>query len=94
MCDDSFSDIDAKVVCRQLGLPASHAASRGSAYYGAGSGTVWLAEVTCSGSESRLEYCSHSGWGNSSCFHIEDVGVDCSKLLKDPLTLFNYFVFT
>ena len=93
MCDDSFSDTDAKVVCWQLGLNTSHAVSRGSAYYGAGSGRVWLGKVRCSGSESRLQYCRHSFWGNSDCSHIEDVGVDCSKLLKDPLMLFNYFIF-
>ena len=92
MCDDSFSDTDAKVVCRQLDLPTSHAVSRGSAYYGSGSGRVWLDQVSCSGSESRLEYCSHSGWGNSNCFHIEDAGVHCSKLSEDPLMLFNYFI--
>ena len=92
VCDDSFSDTDAKVVCRQLDLSTSHAVSRGNAYYGSGSGTVWLDEVRCSGSESRLEYCSHSRWGNSKCFHSEDVGVDCSKLSEDPLMLFNYFI--
>ena len=80
MCDDSFSDTDAKVVCRQLGYSTSDAVSRGNAYYGSGSGTVWLGQVSCSGSESQLEDCRHSGWGNSYCYHFEDVGVQCSKL--------------
>ena len=77
MCDNRFSGSDAKVVCRQLGYSTSNAKVLGGAYYGPGGGPVWLDEVTCSGSESRLSYCTHSGWRNTDCYHSEDAGVVC-----------------
>ena len=92
MCDDSFDDTDAKIVCRQLGLPTSNAVFYDGAYYGSGYRRVWLDEVRCSGSESRLEYCTSSGWGVEDCSHGEDVGVDCSKLSKDTRCLSIIFI--
>ena len=80
MCDDSFSDTDARVVCRQLGYPTANAKAHSNAFYGSGSGTIWLDEVGCYGTESRLSECSSPGWGIENCGHNEDVGVSCSKL--------------
>ena len=80
MCDDSFSDTDARVVCRQLGYSTTNANAHSNAFYGAGSGTIWLDDVGCYGTESRLSDCSSSGWGIENCVHREDVGVSCSKL--------------
>ena len=79
VCDDSWSTYDARVVCRQLGLPYASAVALSGAYYGEGSGEIWLDEVGCSGSESRLEFCDHAGWGRVSedCFHSEDASVRC-----------------
>ena len=91
VCDDGFDDTDAKVVCRQLGLPTSGAVSHGSAYYGSGYGRVLLDDVRCSGYEYRLEYCS-SGWESEDCTHSEDVGVDCSKLSKDAVLFVCLFI--
>ena len=81
MCDDSFDNTDAKIVCRQLGLPTSNAVSypRDYMYYGSGYGRVWLDDVECSGYEYRLEHCTSSGWGVEDCSHDEDVGVSCGK---------------
>ena len=79
MCDDSFSDTDAGVVCRQLGYSATNAVAHNRSYYGAGGGTIWLDDVDCYGTEQRLSFCSHSGWGVHDCAHSEDVGVSCSK---------------
>ena len=80
VCDDSFSDTDARVVCRQLGYSTTNARARADAYYGPGSGTIWLSNVGCSGTESGLTYCYNPGWGVEVCTHSEDVGVSCSKL--------------
>ena len=80
MCDDSFTSTDAQVVCRQLGFTTTYARAYSSAYFGEGTGVIWLDNVACFGSESRLSYCSHSGWGVEDCSHSEDVGVSCSKL--------------
>ncbi|XP_077981071.1 scavenger receptor cysteine-rich domain-containing protein DMBT1-like [Glandiceps talaboti] len=76
ICDDSFDDKDAKVVCRQLGLSGGTPKYR--AYFGKGTNTVWLDEVDCTGEELKLSACDHGGWGDSNCDHTEDVGVICS----------------
>lgn len=45
--------------------------------YGGGSGRIWLDEVDCSGSESSIGECKHSGWGSHDCRHSEDVSINC-----------------
>ena len=77
ICDDSWSTSDARVVCRQLGLPYLNAVAVGSAEFGRGSGKIWLDDVGCSGSESNLGQCSHQDWGSHNCGHDEDAGVRC-----------------
>ena len=49
----------------------------GSAHFGAGTGTIYLDGVGCTGSESNLTDCSRSS--TVSCFrgHSEDAGVRC-----------------
>ena len=50
-----------------------------SALFGPGSYSmpIHLDNVICSGSETRLSNCSHSGIGVENCAHAEDVSVDC-----------------
>ncbi|XP_054754314.2 deleted in malignant brain tumors 1 protein-like [Lytechinus pictus] len=76
VCDDYWDDNDAMVVCRQLGY-SGDALARTSAFYGQGSDPILLDDVSCSGSESRLDECSHNGWSSSNCGHSEDAGVYC-----------------
>ncbi|XP_061086527.1 deleted in malignant brain tumors 1 protein-like [Conger conger] len=77
VCDDSWDLNDAEVVCRQVGCGSAQAAP-GSAHSGQGSGTIWLDDVSCSGSESSLSECQHSGFGSHNCGHHEDAAVVCS----------------
>ena len=78
VCDDGWDLNDAQVVCRQLGFgPAI--ATRDNAYYGEGSGQVWLDGVNCTGIELTIEDCSHRGWGIENCNHTEDAGVKCTN---------------
>jgi len=77
VCDDGFGDVDASVVCYSLGYGYTGRAIP-RAYYGQGSGLIWLDEVTCSGSETFIGDCAHNEWGVNDCSHGEDVSVDCS----------------
>ena len=46
--------------------------------YGSATGTIWLDNVRCSGSESRLTSCQTNSLGSHDCWHSQDVAIDCS----------------
>ena len=50
-----------------------------NAYFGEGTGTIELDDVSCDGSESTLLSCTHSTIGYSDCHHYEDAGVKCQS---------------
>ena len=76
VCDDSWGVVDAQVVCRQLGCGRVLSAPS-SAAFGPGSGPIWMDDVRCTGSESKLTQCSHQGFGSHNCGHHEDASVVC-----------------
>ena len=92
VCDDSWGSFDATVACRQMGFVG--VSDSDSSLFGSGafSQRIWLDEVACSGSESRLIDCSHAGIGNEDCGHSEDVGIVCSnsELNWDGSCIHNY----
>ena len=47
------------------------------ARFGRGSGSIFLDDVSCTGTESSLLSCSHRGIGVHNCGHSEDAGVMC-----------------
>ena len=77
VCDDDWDIKDAKVVCRKLGFVSAISAPY-SARYGQGSGSIWLDNVNCTGSERSLTYCGNNGWSSHNCRHYEDASVVCS----------------
>ncbi|XP_073250639.1 uncharacterized protein [Porites lutea] len=82
VCDDAWDINDANVVCRQLDLSQSATNAWSSAYYGQGSGPIWIDDVACSGNESHIYDCRHRGWGNNNCTHSRDASLQCSANIR------------
>uniref|UniRef100_A0A3Q2Q7R0 SRCR domain-containing protein n=1 Tax=Fundulus heteroclitus TaxID=8078 RepID=A0A3Q2Q7R0_FUNHE len=89
VCDDSFDNNDAQVVCKQLGC-GQPLTVHASAYFGEGTGEIWLDDVGCSGYEASLSQCSHSGFGSNNCEHSEDVGVTFARTANSSFLSFSY----
>ena len=80
ICHDGWDNIDARVVCHQLGFPRSgQHGGVGYARFGQGEGPIWIESVGCSGGESNIRLCGHHGIGNHDCNHGEDAGVYCDR---------------
>uniref|UniRef100_A0A6J0USU5 Scavenger receptor cysteine-rich domain-containing protein DMBT1-like n=1 Tax=Pogona vitticeps TaxID=103695 RepID=A0A6J0USU5_9SAUR len=82
VCDDRWGSKHAEVVCREMGCGVALKAHV-KAFYGQGTGPIWLDDVNCQGTESALRDCTGSTWGINNCNHGEDAGVECA----DPVEL-------
>lgn len=45
---------------------------------------TWLDNLGCTGSESRLDLCTHRGVGVEDCTHQQDVGLVCYGVPSRP----------
>ena len=78
VCADQWDTADAEVVCGQLEYNlTSEVVAYTNAYFGRGTGPIWLDDVQCTGSETHLVNCTNSGIGRHNCEHDEDAGVQC-----------------
>ena len=77
ICDDGWDDIDATIVCRELGFFNGTTAIQPLFQFS--SGPVWLNQVKCLGNESKLSQCSYNGFGNvGNCSHAQHAAVQCN----------------
>ena len=76
VCDDGWGSKEAQVVCRSLGLGDEGSGICCSAF-GESTANLTLDNVRCSGNESSILDCFHTGLGRSYCDHGEEVGVKC-----------------
>ncbi|XP_051546809.1 LOW QUALITY PROTEIN: soluble scavenger receptor cysteine-rich domain-containing protein SSC5D-like [Myxocyprinus asiaticus] len=89
VCDDGWDLSDAAVVCREMACGDVIEAKTG-AFFGRGSGSLWMADVNCVGDESTLSSCESREWGMNDCDHSKDAGVicQCKLLIFNSLTYF------
>ena len=76
VCDDGWDTNDANVACRSLGHSGASKAPC-CARYGQGTGQIILDDLVCSGNESSLYSCNHSGLYTHNCRHREDASAVC-----------------
>ena len=80
VCDDLWGAADAGVVCRQLGFAQDSALPLTTGFTdGAADVQIWLDNVQCAGTESRLIDCPANALGTHNCAHSEDAGVSCES---------------
>ncbi|KAK1885791.1 Neurotrypsin [Dissostichus eleginoides] len=94
VCDDGWTDLDAEVVCRQMGYRYWGGKGPCDGYFGEGTGPIHVDNVKCSGEERSLADCIKQPPGTHNCRHSEDAGVICDygesqhsyQEVKDPVT--------
>jgi hypothetical protein len=82
ICDDTWDNKAAAVVCKQLNLPSSNAKGYGNARYGMGTGDILLDNVQCIGNETEILHCFTGSIMSHNCHHKEDASVRCEDILS------------
>ncbi|XP_078139139.1 scavenger receptor cysteine-rich type 1 protein M130-like, partial [Centroberyx gerrardi] len=77
VCEADFDQLDAEVVCRELGCGAPSVLQ--GALYGEVEGPMWTKEFQCEGNESVLLDCGSSGSARNTCSPGKAVGLTCSE---------------
>ena len=75
ICDDGFDNREALVICKMFGF--HHGIARSHAYYGQGTGHIFMDDVDCDGNETSIMDCPYRSWGRTIFSHTQDAGVDC-----------------
>lgn len=80
VCDDQFDNVDALVVCKQLGLPYEGAEARYDALFGEGSDHIAITSLFCFGHEEKIYHCLFDTGSAVTCSHANDAGVICQDM--------------
>jgi Cys-rich repeat protein len=75
ICDDGFGAEEARVACRELGLPTANATFTSAIT--TNTGVFVMDEVNCTGSESSLLLCNSVGTSGEDCGTTEGIRVTC-----------------
>ncbi|CAL8369072.1 unnamed protein product [Gadus morhua 'NCC'] len=86
VCHNDWDLKDAQVVCTQLGCGSAISATN-EAYFGQGTGLIWLDGVNCRGNETAITNCENLGFGSQNCKHVEDDDIICDA--ATPVRLVN-----
>ena len=62
-----------------------------NAFFGAGTGPIYLDEVQCRSSSSQLLECSSRPIGSHDCLHTADAGVGCEGMYY--IQVYTFFLF-
>ena len=79
ICDDEWETVDARTICKQLGLPFEGAEARSSSFFGAGQDAIHMSNVFCMETDSNIGQCQYLTGTNINCGHHEDAGVICQS---------------
>ncbi|XP_053386930.1 uncharacterized protein LOC123542087 [Mercenaria mercenaria] len=76
ICDHSFGMNEADVICSMVGFPPA-VMYYTSAYYGEGTGPIFVDELNCGENTSHINNCTYNTY--DSCGHADDISVVCSE---------------
>jgi deleted-in-malignant-brain-tumors protein 1 len=80
ICGNNFNTADGQVICNQLGYSTSGVVVKTDSYFGFGrNGTMWMDDISCTGTESSLLNCGYSTVINNTCTYDTLAGVICQS---------------
>ncbi|CAD5124263.1 DgyrCDS12557 [Dimorphilus gyrociliatus] len=86
ICDELWSDISARILCRSLNEKYTDGKAYMQSHFGQGIGLIYFSGAYCSGNELSIFQCSNYGFRATtkpSCLsHRSDAGVKCYKNIR------------